>query len=102
MPQSAIFNPQLTRNSDGNIDLSWSMVQDGSSFSGGSGGYGWKYLVKVMYEGAYAGGTDPNYQFEKFWSNICIRDKGFNQVCELTRNMPLDNGNKVVIPDGIF
>jgi len=102
MPNSKILNPQLSRNADGDLEVSWNMLEDGSPFTGGAGKYGWKYLVKVMYEGVYAGGNDPDYQFEKFWSNICIRDIGFNRICEVAVNMPQDAGNKMVIPDGIF
>ena len=102
VPQSKIYYPQLSRNSDGNLEVSWGMIQDGTVFSGGAGNYGWKYLVKVMEEGVYAGGNDPDYQYENYWSNMCIRDIGFNRICEVAANMPDISGNRVSVPDGIF
>lgn len=102
MPQSKIYYPQLTRNSDGTLKVSWGMIQDGTPFTGGAGNYGWKYLVKVMEEGVYAGGNDPDYQYENYWSNICIKDIGFNRICEVAANMPDISGNSVTVPDGIF
>ncbi|MCD4782737.1 MAG: carboxypeptidase-like regulatory domain-containing protein [Candidatus Eremiobacteraeota bacterium] len=98
-PESKILNPQVSLNADGDIELTWNMVQDGASFSGGAGSYGWKYFIKVMQE---AGAGDSTYQYEKFWSNICIRDIGFNRICEVSANIPQVTNNKVVIPGGIF
>jgi hypothetical protein len=101
-PSSKIVTPSIIKNADGSLEISWKMFQDGTSFSGGAGNYGWKYLVKVMYEGAYSGGTDPTYQYEKYWSNTCIKDMGFHRICEVVVNMPQDEGNKVTIPAGVF
>lgn len=102
MPNNKVYGVSISRNRDDQLQVSWSMVEDGSTFSGGEGSYGWKYLVKVMYAGQYAGGDDPDYQWEKYWSNVCIKDCNFVEICSRLENMPQVSDNTVTIPDGIF
>ena len=104
MPANRLFGVELVRD-EGQLRVVWSMFEDGQPFDGGAGEYSWKYLAKIKYAGEYAGGDDPDYEWERFWSSWCLRDVGrdlgFNRVVELALNMP-QNHDQIDVPDGIF
>jgi hypothetical protein len=105
MPDSRVEDVKLARDAGGVLTVSWKVIEDGVPIDGGAGKYGWKYLIKVLYAGVYASGTDPDFEAEKMWSNYDIFDKdlniGFSRVCEVAANMPQDVSS-VSIPEGIF